>query len=1000
MAHLQQRTLIRARDLDAFRRALVTRALAGDPLDARRRVIIVPTRASAEVLRQSIEQQAQHDGRAAIVLPSLLTRDEWMANLHRALPGAPPLLSRFEREVIFERAARQTASRPRLGRAPFHIRPGLIAAALDFYDELHRRQRTVRRFARTIFDQLRGERGTDRGSDSLIHQTCFLAFAFLGYERGVAASGSIDEHDLRARILAEMPALTIDEVIVGVADHPTDPRGLWPADFDLLGRLRTIARIDVVMTDETHDAGFRERLERELPGIAEGREPAIERAAPVLVAPEGAENACLVSRDREEELRDVVRAIRARVRETPSSASDSTAVVFHRRLPYLYLAKQVCEDGRVACQTFDALPLAAEPWAALLDLTLAMARTGGTREAATSLLRSRLLDVRVDAARVGLRDVAALDAVLLERRSSGEADSYPSEVDRFFGTRDTRRRLERVRAARAAGAAADVRRALLPFREADSASAQIGAITSFLKQTATDTDDRGETYERHRRARAAVLGVLDGLADGYRRHDDRAREPDALVAAIHHAVEDQTFAPRTGTGGVHLIDAVAARFGAFDHVHLVGLVETDWPERVRRTIFYTSGLLKSLGWPQDVDHGRAQQAAFRDLVALPGKTLHLHAFQLEGDSIVALSPMVDVARNTSAPASARTRSDAIPERLLTFSDEILAGASDSHAAMADAAQEAWLGLRRSRPPLTDDAYAGHVAAREPASYRVSAIDHYIRCPFKYFSEHVLGLPAERDDEAGLTPLERGTLVHELFERFYREWHASGRGSITSANLPEAVDAFTAIAHDVFRRLPEADRVLEETRLLGSIVARGLAERVFESEADAGADVVDRRIEFPLEGPFAFPRLGGFMQREIAIRGKADRIDIFRDGSLCVIDYKLGRLPANSSVQVGVYAHCARQLLEKEDGRAHPVAAAVYLAFGDPDGVQAKLGTRHEPPAIAAEAKAAAFAATVEQIEAGVFPPKPEQTSDCATCAYAGICRKEYAQEDDGAAESV
>ena len=93
--------------------------------------------------------------------------------------------------------------------------------------------------------------------------------------------------------------------------------------------------------------------------------------------------------------------------------------------------------------------------------------------------------------------------------------------------------------------------------------------------------------------------------------------------------------------GVHLVDAVAARFGEFDHVHLVGLVETDWPERPRRSIFYTSGLLKALGWPQEADQMRAQQAAFRDLLRLAAETTRCHAFQLEGDAVVGLSPMVE-----------------------------------------------------------------------------------------------------------------------------------------------------------------------------------------------------------------------------------------------------------------------------------------------------------------------------------------------------------------------
>ncbi|HUF46292.1 MAG TPA: hypothetical protein VMM93_00685, partial [Vicinamibacterales bacterium] len=75
----RQRYLVRARGLGAFRTALVERATEGDPLAARRRIVVVPTRASAELLRQSIERRVLGAPGRACILPDLLTRDDWMA---------------------------------------------------------------------------------------------------------------------------------------------------------------------------------------------------------------------------------------------------------------------------------------------------------------------------------------------------------------------------------------------------------------------------------------------------------------------------------------------------------------------------------------------------------------------------------------------------------------------------------------------------------------------------------------------------------------------------------------------------------------------------------------------------------------------------------------------------------------------------------------------------------------------------------------------------------
>ncbi|MEO8070883.1 MAG: PD-(D/E)XK nuclease family protein, partial [Acidobacteriota bacterium] len=463
---------------------------------------------------------------------------------------------------------------------------------------------------------------------------------------------------------------------------------------------------------------------------------------------------------------------------------------------------------------------------------------------------------------------------------------------------------------------------------------------------------------------------------------------------------------------------------------LVGLVEGDWPERVRRSIFYSSGLLKALGWPQEGDAMRAQRAAFADLLTLARHRTRLSAFQLEGDAIVTPSPLVDMAADVPAPEKPNIEGPnieapniggpdiddpAIADRArqeidveepsnvhaaaLIFSDELLTAARDPVGLEPEMA--AWLALRRQRPPIaTDWRYRGSLGPQAARAYRVSAVDQYVTCPFKYLSQHVLGLPEERDEIAGLTPIERGTLLHSLFEQFYGEWQGAGRGSIRAETMGDALALFTRITHDALAGLPAPDRALEETRLLGSIVERGVAERVFELEADADVNVVDRWLERNLTGPFTFPRLHGLSDRQVEIRGKADRIDVLENGKLRVIDYKLGRMPdLDSSLQVAVYAHCARQLIEASDGQTHEIDDAMYLAFGDDRRLDGRLG-KSGAVAAALVARLSDFVSKVELIEAGEFPPSPVRAGECQWCQFAGVCRKEYLSDDDEPAESV
>src|SRR4029077_18001889 len=210
---------------------------------------------------------------------------------------------------------------------------------------------------------------------------------------------------------------------------------------------------------------------------------------------------------------------------------------------------------------------------------------------------------------------------------------------------------------------------------------------------------------------------------------------------------------------------------------------------------------------------------------------------------------------------------------------------------------------------------------------VVARDGYSDCPFNFFAGSVVRLDEEPAEEPSLTPRERGTLLHSLFEKFYREWEAAGERGITTGNLAEAIERFERIANEALAALPDADRVLESARLLGSIVMRGAGERVFLAEADAKRDVVSRSLEVPLNGTYEFPTGGFAPPRAIAIRGIADRVDQLTDGTLRLVDYKLTRAPGDQAVQLKVYGFVAQKHFAR-NGREPVVSVAEYISFGD------------------------------------------------------------------------
>jgi len=994
--------LLRVADLQAMHAYLV-RCAAG--ADARRCAIIVPSRVAAEAVRQTLENRCLTPESPALLLPDIVTRGEFYDRLHASLPNAPAKLTDFEREVIFRRSAIEASLQGT--PAPFRLRAGLIVEILAFYDELRRRDRTVAAFERLMIGSLESSADTDRGAERLLRLTRFLAAAFAIFEQRIAATRRVDEHGLRALIVGGPGSRTPDpgsripdpgsreasfpyrHVVVTVADQAADPRGLWLADYDLLARMPGLDRLDIVATENLLAAGYHQRLHDVLPGIEEERfgSPA---PLPVLAVPDtpagGDTKRWIVCRDREEELVDVARTVKRR----GGSRLDRTAVVFQRPLPYLYLARQVFADAEVPYQALDALPLAAEPFAAAIDLIFSFALAEGTRATLVELLASPLWSFEIDGDAVDREDVAAADASLREVKYVGGWDRLASLASDSakLGSSDAGRRRPGSRSTRASAAlraASAAAAELRPMIDATSASIQVAALLAFIAGHERLPDPRDEWCGRHLRARAAVLAALASLREAHQAHDDAPVPLAELSNTVRRWIEGQTFSPRTGTRGLMLLDASSAAYADVDELRLTGLVESDWPDRSRRSIFYPPSLLAQLGWPVDADRLAAARARFLDLLRLARVRVSVSTFTLEDDAIVPASAFLEELERAGLPIERVP--PARSERV--FLHEAISEDPVAAAALGGSPLE-WLMLRASRSPAAGGMYHGAAGAREAGVYAVSSIERYLDCPFKYFAGYVLRLPEERAEESGLTPQERGQFLHEVFEAFFFEWQLSGRGTLTTENMADALAIFESIAETQLATLPESERALERTHLLGSAAAPGLAERAFAFEIEHGGDVVERLLEHELEGAFSFRTDAG--PRTVRLRAKADRIDLMADGTLRVVDYKLGKAPKpHRALQLPVYGVCAEQSLEGRHGRSWTLGRAGYVAFREKNAFVALGASSSLAEAVGAGADR--LLAAIDGIERGEFPPNPDEPFICTRCGYASVCRKDYVGDE-------
>jgi RecB family exonuclease len=534
--------------------------------------------------------------------------------------------------------------------------------------------------------------------------------------------------------------------------------------------------------------------------------------------------------------------------------------------------------------------------------------------------------------------------------------------------------------AQAARAAADE---LSPLLVAAPASGQLEVLLSFIRGHAAALGDRDDEFSsRLSRGRAGVLAVLEGLKRAHAMHDDAPIAIGELATSIRRKIEERTFEPDSGARGVHLLDDQAARYGEFDDVAIVGFIEHEWPERPRRNIFFPTALLTALGWPSEKARRDAGEAQFLDLLESSAARVCLSTITLDDETLVQPSILADQIADARLPTTAEAP---LPSARV-FAEEALSLEPIAVDALDPSVRE-WAEMRLSRTSGDAGAFHGQTGSLEPRSWSVSALETYIGCPFKFFARYVLHLAEEPDDEEVMDPRTEGEFVHGVFEAFFARWKADGHQAITPANLDMARTVFSEVVEDRLTALSQTEAALARTRLLGSPAAAGLGDAVLRMEAERPVAVVDRLLEHRLEGTFAFETADG--PRSIALRGKADRVDLLADGTFRLIDYKLGWPPNKArALQLPIYGLCAEQRLDGHLGRRWRLGEAAYLAFKGPKRVVPLFGSPADRDHVLADAQER-LAATIDAIDRGDFPPRPDDVFRCESCAYAAVCRKDY-----------
>ena len=157
------------------------------------------------------------------------------------------------------------------------------------------------------------------------------------------------------------------------------------------------------------------------------------------------------------------------------------------------------------------------------------------------------------------------------------------------------------------------------------------------------------------------------------------------------------------------------------------------------------------------------------------------------------------------------------------------------------------------------------------------------------------------------------------------------------------------------------------------------------EAERGVEIRERLMEYELDGTFSFTGDDGGV-REVRLRAKIDRVDLLRDGTFRLIDYKTKYVPDRKlALQLPIYSACVRTSLTAAQGRDIRASEAMYLSFEGPQAVvplEERGKTFDELTASAGHRLVAAL----DAIAAGHFPSRPETKNLCTMCAFTTVCR--------------
>jgi RecB family exonuclease len=275
----------------------------------------------------------------------------------------------------------------------------------------------------------------------------------------------------------------------------------------------------------------------------------------------------------------------------------------------------------------------------------------------------------------------------------------------------------------------------------------------------------------------------------------------------------------------------------------------------------------------------------------------------------------------------------------------------------------------------------------------TALEHYAGCPFQYLMQHVLGIEREDppEDITELSPLDRGSLYHEVLDRFLTDITRDGSLPLDEGDTVRLESAIRAVAGRSGEALPGYGAARElEIEELSKHLGLWLAWEIRQ-----GGRRVPTCFEVAFGGEHAADAASVVFDaggRSVSFAGRIDRIDVDpHDAEALVIDYKTGKAPTGKNakglrhgtrLQLPVYVLAGDEILKLREGGGS-IGAALYLHLRESGGPREIAFTREQLDERRDDLEFA-VGLILKGIEEGMLFPWPD-SGRCRFCNYERAC---------------